>query len=46
MVKSRRCDVGKRKSTEIKKIRILEIIEADLQLVMRECLGGIMNEGA
>ena len=44
MVKSSRCDIRKVKGPKLKKLRILEMIEADLQLVMRACLGCRMNE--
>ena len=34
----------KGKGPRIEKLRTLEMIEADLQLVMRTCLGSRMNE--
>ena len=44
MVKSSRYIVGKRKRSSFEKWRTLEMIEADLQLVMRTCLGARINE--
>ena len=44
MVKSSRFYVGKRKRSTFKKLRILEMIEVDFQLVMRMHLEGRMNE--
>ena len=44
MVKIGRCYVEKRERSTFKKIRILEMIEADLQLVMRMHLWGWTNE--
>ena len=44
MAKSSGCCDRKRKGPRIKKLRTLEMIEADLQLVMRMFLGSRMNE--
>ena len=38
------CNVRKREELRLKKLRMLEVIEADLKLVMRMFLGSRINE--
>ena len=44
MVKNSRCNVVKMKNSTFKNLRTLEMIEVDLQLVMRMCLRARMKE--